>query len=175
MVVSIGVAFASYGLLRLGRGWLRLGRRRRVADGLLRAGVAIHPASELLVRRAAELTGDRNRRMLSRSLVGIVRECERPPLVSAVPLDRRNVRPHVALVAALADRVGDLERPVSARGMVLVEDLLTDGYASPLYIGGADGDVVAALERCLEALDGAAAAGAVYASSCDRIHDLLGA
>jgi hypothetical protein len=37
--------------------------------------------------------------------------------------------------------------------MVLVEELITDGLTSPLYIGGRAADVPAALERCLSALD----------------------
>jgi hypothetical protein len=42
------------------------------------------------------------------------------------------VRPYAATLAALADRVGDLSRPVAPRGILLLEDLLTQGD-SPLY------------------------------------------
>ena len=126
---------------------------RRTADELIRSGVRIHPQSTLLVWRAAELTSDRNRKVLSRSLSAIARELARQPLVSPVPLDRRAVRPHVTSVGALAARVGRLECPVSPRGILLVDELLTDGFASPLYIGGRREDVPAALERCLCALD----------------------
>ena len=37
--------------------------------------------------------------------------------------------------------------------MVLDEDLITDGLASPLYIGGRTCDVRPAVEACLEALE----------------------
>ncbi len=53
-------------------------------------------------------------------------------LPGAVPLNRRGVRPYTASLAALAERVGDLSRPVAPRGMLLLEDLLTNGD-SPLY------------------------------------------
>jgi hypothetical protein len=129
---------------------------RRQADGLLRTGVKVHPQSALLVWRAAELTSARNRRILSGSLKSLARELLHPSLVSAVPLNRRAVRPHLELVLALASRLAQLDRPVAPKGMVLVEELLTDGFASPLYVGGRDTDVLAALERCLSALDGEA-------------------
>jgi hypothetical protein len=128
---------------------------RRQADGLLRTGVKVHPQSALLVWRAAELTSVRNRRVLSSSLKRLARELLRPSTVSAVPLNRRAVRPHLALLQELASRLAQVDRPVAPKGMVLVEELLTDGRTSPLYIAGCDSDVpAAALERCLSALDG---------------------
>ncbi len=42
------------------------------------------------------------------------------------------MRPYAPVLAAAAERVGDLSRPVTPRAMVLVHDLLTDGD-SPLY------------------------------------------
>ena len=42
------------------------------------------------------------------------------------------MRPYTAALVALADRVGDLSRPVAPRGMLLVEDFLIGGD-SPLY------------------------------------------
>jgi hypothetical protein len=126
---------------------------RRRADALFQAGAQVHPQSQLLVWRAAELTAERNRRSLARSLRRMVQEVERPSPLSASPLNRRGVRPHLELVRALADRVGSLERPVAAQGMVLVEQLLTDGLGSPLYQGGQIGDLPAALGACIAALE----------------------
>jgi hypothetical protein len=48
--------------------------------------------------------------------------------------------------------IADLERPVTAAGMLLVNDLLTDG-AGPLYIGGTVADLVPTLDRIHEALE----------------------
>ena len=142
---------------------------RRRADALLRAGVRVHPQSELLVWRAAELTSARNRRILSRSLSGILQDLEHPSPFSAVPLNRPAVRPHVAEAQAVIGRLRDVEQPVAPRGMVFVEELLTDGFASPLYIGGAGGDVRAALMACLSALDGASADDAAQPTESQQL------
>ena len=136
LTVAVGAGLSAVGLSQFGRARLELVRRRRAADALLRTGVKIHPHSELLSRRAAQLTSPRNRRALARSLNRIVGELERPSLVSAVPLNRRGLRRHLPLIRLLAARLGQLERPVTAQGMLLVEELLTDGYTSPLYLGG---------------------------------------
>jgi len=144
-------------------------RLRRQADVLLRTGVQVHPQSRLLVWRAAELTGRRNRKALARSLRWIVLELERPALVTPVPVNRRAVRPHLELLQALVDRVAFLERPVAAQGMVLVEELVTDGLASPLYVGGRRADLRTVLGACFDALD--RDAGPARAD-CQRAHGL---
>ena len=141
------------GLGQVARIALALARRRRTADRLLRTGVRVHPQSELLMWRAAELTSDRNRKLLAGSLGRVVREVDRPSLMTAVPLNRRGLRPHLPLVRSLIDRLASVKRPVSARGMVLVEELLTDGFVSPLYVGGRTEDVPGTIERCLAVLD----------------------
>jgi hypothetical protein len=86
--------------------------------------------------RVAELTSVRERRTLARSLRGIVTEAtSRHPMVSASPLNRRRLAPYAGLIDRVEGRVADFERPISAAGVVLLRDLLTDG-ASPLYLGG---------------------------------------
>lgn len=134
---------------------------RRAADAVLRTGARVHPYSALLVWRADELTSDRNRRLLARSVGRVVRELERPSLMSAVPLNRRQAREHAGLLVKLAERLGDLDSSISPRGVVLVEDMLTDGANSPLFGSGyspLDGaanarpDLGPVLEECLAAL-----------------------
>jgi hypothetical protein len=148
---------------------LGLAQRRRTADRLLRTGVKVHPQSELLTWRAAELTSARNRSMLARSLRGLVREVERPSFMTAVPLNRRGLRPHLPLVRSLIARISDVDRAVAPRGMVLVEELLTNGFESPLYVGGRAEDVSKSIGRCLAALDGD---GVAARSSEPNIADL---
>jgi hypothetical protein len=171
VIASVAVACGVLAVAQIARARLALARRRREADALIRSGVRVHPASELLVWRAAELTSDRNRRTLSRSLRTIMSELQRRPFTSPIPLDRRAVWPYRWLVEALAARVGQLERPVSARGMVLVEELLTDGFMSPLYIGGEDKDVAVAVERCLRVLEGEGGDGGVVVDFPDRFRN----
>jgi hypothetical protein len=135
---------------------------RRAADAVLRTGARVHPYSALLTWRAGELTSRRNRKLLARSFQNIVRELERPSLMSPVPLNRKEARERADLLIALADLLGDLESSIQAHGVVLVEDFLTDGANSPLFAGGysppGGGDnarpqLGPVLEECLAALE----------------------
>ncbi len=124
---------------------------RRRADELLRTG-ADENGTPLLAARAAELTSPQNRRELVRSLERTARELEGRVLPSAVPLNRAGARPHLDLVRALAVGLRAAE-PVSARGVLLVQELLTDGYGSPLYNRERADDLRPALEQTLSALE----------------------
>jgi hypothetical protein len=127
--------------------WPARWKARREADRLLRASDGRWESHDGLVWRVAELTSARERRTLARSLRGIVKEATSPqPMLSASPLNRRRLAPYTGLIGRLAERVGDLERPVTAAGIVLLRDLLTDG-ASPLYVGGDVKELPAALRR----------------------------
>jgi hypothetical protein len=124
---------------------------RAAADAKLRGGADDHASP--LRWRADELVSPRHRRSLARFLRGVVGELDGRALPSAVPLNRRGARPHVDLVQQLATRIGDLERPVAARGVVLVDDLVTDSFRSPLYVRARADELPIALERCLDALE----------------------
>jgi hypothetical protein len=124
---------------------------RQNADRILRGGARVHPESALLVWRAAELTSVRERRTCARSLRGVVKELDGKHLPGAVPLNRRAVRPYAPVLAAVAERVGDLSQPVTPRSMVLVHDLLTDGD-SPLYSRPNVGKLPETLQRIQSAL-----------------------
>jgi hypothetical protein len=151
------VIAAGFALLACIRGALRankLSALRRIADGLLRTGVRLNPHSPLLTWRAAELTSDRNRRILSRSLGRVIRELDGRTLPGPSPLNCAGARPHLGLIRRLRERLSDLDRPVEARGVVCVQDLLTDGFASPLYARERISELPGALEHCLAELDG---------------------
>ena len=94
----------------------------------------------------------RHRRALARSLEQIVRELEGRVLPSAVPLNRAGARPHVDLVRALEARLR-ADEPVTPRGVLLVEELLSDAYGSPLYDRERVNDLRPALEESLAALE----------------------
>jgi hypothetical protein len=150
------VVAAACVLLGVVRGWRALRDRqhlRRLADDLIRNGAKVHSESALLTWRSAELTSDRNRKILASSIRKIVRELEGRALPSAVPLNRFGARPHIVLIRRLAERLEDLDRDASPRGVLLVEDLLTDGNRSPLYVKQSSGELRPALERCLAALE----------------------
>jgi hypothetical protein len=82
--------------------------------------------------RAAELAEPKCRLELARTLKSIVREADLRHVISASPVNRKAVRAEATQLLALGDRLANLEHPVAARGVLLVQHLLTDGL-SPLY------------------------------------------
>lgn len=73
-------------------------------------------------------------------------------LPGASPLNRPGLLPYVRELRALADRLADLDRPASRRGLMLVRQLLTDG-GSPLYDRDRIGDLPGTVKTILIALD----------------------
>jgi hypothetical protein len=102
--------------------------------------------------RIEELTSLRERRLLGRSVRGIVPELAAGRLPGASPLNRVALRPFRAELIALADSLDDLGRPVSAAGILGVRRLLTEPdsvlYADeqPRNIGAALGAIIDRLE-----------------------------
>lgn len=106
-----------------------------------------------LAWRASELMSDVNRLSLARSLTDVVHASDERLLPTASPLARAAVRVCRPELLALAARLFDLDRPVTARGALLVERLLTDGRG-PLY-GRADAvRLAAAVRRAHAVLEG---------------------
>jgi hypothetical protein len=147
-----GLVFGAILLLaagvRAGLGRLSLRAERARADRLILAG---RRASEL-EWRLTELTSVRERRQLVRSLEGLIRLLDPRYLPGAVPVNRPAARPLVPRIEALAARIGDLERPVDARGVLLVERLLTDG-GGPLYARARADELPGRLDDALHALE----------------------
>ena len=125
-------------------------KARLQADELLLAGA--EPDGSLVAERAAQLTSPRTRTALARSIDATVRELEGRVVPSAVPLNRAGGRPQVELLSTLAARLRAPE-PVTPRGVLLVEKLLTDGLASPLYNRDRTADLEPTLLRCASALE----------------------
>jgi hypothetical protein len=98
---------------------------RRVADDriLHRQGVPVWREQELCSARARASRAKEVRRL--------VRAASADRLPSASPLNRSAVRTNAALLGRLTDRLAD-DRPVNARGMLYVDQLLRDP-ASPVY------------------------------------------
>jgi hypothetical protein len=89
-------------------------------------------ASAALALRARRITAPRSRARLADGLMRAIRAAQTPPGLSAA------MRPHREEVLAVRTVLATLERrlrapePASARGVALLQTLLTDG-ASPLY------------------------------------------
>jgi hypothetical protein len=122
----------------------RAGRRRRLRLALIacwRAGAldsrlaagASPGADALLAIRAKRLTSRRYRARMAAGLARAVRDAEATTcrFSAAVRPDRREVFAARTVLATLDRRLRAAE-PVGARGIALIESLLTDG-ASPLY------------------------------------------
>jgi hypothetical protein len=91
--------------------------------------------------RGIEATSARKRLQLARSVDGVVRELHGPVrLPGASPLNRIGLRPHEQELSALAERLADLDRPVTVSGVRAVHALVTDG-GSPLYDRAAEGAI----------------------------------
>jgi hypothetical protein len=106
-----------------------------------------------LAWRAAELVADANRIDLARSLTDVVHAADERLLPAASPIARTSVRECRPQLLAIAARLFDVSKPVSARAILLVEQLLTDG-TGPLY-GRADaGRLLTTATRILAVLDG---------------------
>jgi hypothetical protein len=151
--VLLAVGLGAVAGFKTGRAAWRRQKLRRTADSLLRLGVRVHPDSALLMWRSAELTSPRRRRILARSLTSLLEELDRPTPVPAIPVNRKALRRHAALAVAIASRLTRLDRPVGARGVILVSDLLTNVFASPLFGRETERQVREALEASLDALN----------------------
>jgi hypothetical protein len=147
-----GLAFGAILLcaagVRAGLERLSLHQERARADRLILAG----RRTDELGWRLAELTSAHERRQLARSLHGLVRLLDPRYLPGASPVNRPAARPLAPRIEALAARIGDLERPVDARGVLLVDRLLTDG-AGPLYARARADELPGRIEDALDALE----------------------
>jgi hypothetical protein len=94
----------------------------------------------------------RQRRSLEKSLRGILHSLDPKLLPGASPLNRAGLWLYMPQIRALADRVGDLDRPASRHGLELVRNLLADG-GSPLYDRDRADEMPETVKKILIALD----------------------
>ncbi len=124
---------------------------RRAVDRLIVVDPRGGEVSELIQWRSHELVDPAGRTALLRELERTIDRLDPAHLPSASPLRRGALRSHAGLFRAIADRLAD-ERPVTARGILLVRSLLRDP-GSPLYGETSDEDLARALARVRGALD----------------------
>lgn len=88
-----------------------------------------------LALRARQLTCERNRRMLARSLRTVITEAHEQPMTRArAIIDRRAALDAEAAIIEMIERLGS-SSPVQPEGMALLVRLLTNADNSPLYNG----------------------------------------
>jgi hypothetical protein len=107
-----------------------LGVARRAADAELLASESVSPATAW---RAREVTAPDNRREVAQSIRRLVRSADARYLPGPTPLNRLVVREQGAELLALGEWLEDIDRPITARGVLMIDELLTDGYG-PLYV-----------------------------------------
>jgi hypothetical protein len=126
------------------RAWLTRRRERRDADHWI-----AHGFESRYPWRVAELTSERERRACARALRSVIGELTGSKLPGATPLRGGALRPHLPLIEQLEARV-DGDEPVSAAGMLAVNELLT---SSDSCFFAPEGDVGACLARVLHKLE----------------------
>ena len=153
LVVPISVA--CLGLLLALRSWAERDRIRAEADAWIARGY--ESRASRYGWRIDELTSQRERRVLGRSVRRIVPELAAGRRPGAAPINRFALRPFRSELIALADRLDDLERPVSAAGILGVHRLLTEpgsvlysrpSVDTPRDIGAELGAILDGLEVC---------------------------
>jgi hypothetical protein len=143
-LVAAVVSALVFGVYRLVLAVRRVAQRRRAADDWLRTSTgAVVPSAYRW--RAAQLCAPRERRTLARTLRQIERAAYERPVGRLAPLYLPAVREHRDRVRALADRLENLEEPVTPAGMLRVADLVQNG-GGPLWAtrtGPTLGDAIA--------------------------------
>jgi hypothetical protein len=110
--------------------------------------------SPLLAARALQLTCERRRRSLARSLERLADRAEQAPsrgFSTVVPVARSQVREASSTISSLAARMRD-GRPLDARGVARLLALLCDG-SGPLFVYGPPGALDEALKDAYRGLD----------------------
>lgn len=149
--MATGILFTSPPRRHSPLAFFRRARERAAADRWLEERRHAFGPNDAVRRRIAELTSQRERTLLAKSLRGAVRDAGHPGF-SASPLSRRAVVASADELTELADRLSDLSRSVAPRGVVLVLRLLTDGN-SPLYARERAAELPAEVARIRLALE----------------------
>jgi hypothetical protein len=108
--------------------------------------------SEAHAARAEQLTGERTRRALARSLEKLVDHAEHPRSALLVAPCREQVRDAMPLIRSIAARLRSRE-PVDPRGVASLKKLLSD-RSGPCYLRRGPDALTLALHDILESLDG---------------------
>lgn len=131
---------------------VRLTRVRAEADRWLIQHRGHWPSSPLIALRQRELVSPHERRSLARSLERLVHDAVSGRLPGASPANLAAAAAEADVLLRLSGRLADLDRPVSARGVALSLDLLTNGDG-PLYDRRRSSELGLAAERILRALE----------------------
>lgn len=154
-VLITPISLALLGVFLALNRWDDRRRLRASADQWIARGYE-NPKASRYGWRIDELTSARERKQLGRSVRGIVPALAAARMPGASPLNRATLRPYRAELIALANRLDELERPVSATGILAVWRLLTEPgsvlYTQP-YFDERRRDIGAELATVLDSLE----------------------
>jgi hypothetical protein len=148
LVAVLVISAVLYGIVGFARQSARCTRLRREADAWIARGYE-GPAA-WYGWRTAQLTAAHERCVLARSLQRVSMELSDPRVGRLSPLNRTELRRHQRLLDQLSSRLDDFDRPVTAAGILAVNELLTSP-ASALYRRGRNVD--ASLRETIERLE----------------------
>ena len=134
--------------------WFRTSVHRAKLTCALAEGADPGASGELALR-ARQLTGERNRKALARSLRRAIAEAHRPRRTRAAVsiIDRRAVLDAEPAIVEMIERLLG-PRPVQAAGMAMLERVLTNADRSPLYNPGERGALRQAIRAATVGLEG---------------------
>jgi len=147
--VAAAACFVFAAVVRAERAQTELRAVRRTADRLILVDAHGAEGSDIVRWRMIELVAPDSRQGLARELERTLRGSDPARLPSASPLRRGLARRHRELLRRLEERMLD-DRPVTARGVVLLRRLLREP-GSPLYDDHA-GDLSRAITTVLAEL-----------------------
>lgn len=148
--VCVAALFAGAAAIRIGQQWVTVRRLRALADRIIVRGEARPVVSALVSWRTLELTSRRHRHVIASEAARLARELDAATLPGAVPLNRAAVRPYRKELETISATL-DSSAPVSARGVLLAEELLSSP-SSPLFDREAANTLEPRLRRVLFAL-----------------------
>jgi len=148
------ISFALLGVVIAVQRWSAGADLREEADAWI--GRGYEGSASRYAWRVEELTNVRERKLLARSVRDVVPLVQKARPQTIVPLNAAALRPHIALLTELADRLADLRQPVAAAGILAVHRLLTDPDSclyAPLAYGGRIPRAEAQLTEILDRLE----------------------
>ena len=148
---------------RSARGWLRVAMHKSdLTDALARGGEPLLDVE--LSLRAAQLTSDGNRKTMARTLRRTIAEAHQPAMARSrvVIIQRGAVLDAEPAITAMIDRL-EGSAAVAPQGMAMAEQILTDGWTSPLYNAAEPGALGRRVRAATAAMDSRRAASHEFA------------
>jgi hypothetical protein len=143
--------------------WLRVAVHKSDLTDVLASGGEPLLDVELSLR-AAQLTSDRNRKTMARTWRRTIAEAHQPAMARprVVIIQRGAVLDAEPAITAMIDRLQGAV-VVAAQGMAMAEQILTDGWTSPLYNAAEPGALGRRVRAATAAMDSRPAASHEFA------------